>query len=207
MYFWAMGCYKLTYNHLQIVRTGEDQSLGRGENGVGLMVSGLNHAMHKMSEGGLFAKKDSEVIVLGDSEAVNGAGHMAMVAGNDKKGWTYVASGGRVDTDGNAIIGGDSVPILENKTTTPELANRASALKYLSRFDLKASIKTTYSLAMKAVNATYNSASGYYHVLFNNCGHVVRDGLEAINVYGGGTFTVSPNMRFMEMLNGGPIIR
>jgi hypothetical protein len=43
-----MGCYKLTYNHLQIVRTGEDQSLGRGKNGVGFIVSGLNHAMHSM---------------------------------------------------------------------------------------------------------------------------------------------------------------
>jgi len=42
-----MGCYKLTYNHLQIVRTGEDQSLGRGKNGVGLIVSGFNHAMHQ----------------------------------------------------------------------------------------------------------------------------------------------------------------
>ena len=43
-----MGCYKLTYNHLQIVRTHEDQSLGRGENGVGFIVSGLNHAMHQI---------------------------------------------------------------------------------------------------------------------------------------------------------------
>ncbi len=38
-----MGCHKLTYNHLQIVRTGEDQSLGRGRNGVGLIVGGLYH--------------------------------------------------------------------------------------------------------------------------------------------------------------------
>jgi len=45
-----MGCYKLTYNHLQIVRTGEDQSLGRGKNGVGLIVSGFNHAMHQMTQ-------------------------------------------------------------------------------------------------------------------------------------------------------------
>ncbi|MPT34512.1 MAG: hypothetical protein E2604_05360 [Flavobacterium sp.] len=166
------------------------------------MVNGVNHVLH-----GGFAKKDSEIIVLNDSKAVGGAGHMAMVAGNDKKVWTYVASGGRVDTDGNSIIGGNSVSILENTGTTPELSNRNSALKYLSRYDLKASIKTTYQNAMKAVNAAYKSANGYYHILFHNCGHVVRDGLQAINVYGGERFTSSPNMRYLEMITGGPIIR
>lgn len=53
-----MGCYKLTYNHLQIVRTGEDQSLGRGRNGVGLIVSGLNHAMHDGDRNSMFDDDD-----------------------------------------------------------------------------------------------------------------------------------------------------
>jgi len=72
------------------------------------MVSLLNHFVHSDD---LVAKKDSEIIVLNDAEAVGGVGHMAMLAGNDQKEWTFVASGGRAETDGSTILGGDSIPI------------------------------------------------------------------------------------------------
>lgn len=52
---------------------------------------------------------------------------------------------------------------------------------------------------MKAVNATYNSAKTYYHVLFNNCAHAVSDGLKAIGIYGGDSFI--PNERFYQINN------
>ncbi len=45
--FASMGCLKIAYNHLEIVYKSENQSLGRGRNEVGFIVSGLNHAMHQ----------------------------------------------------------------------------------------------------------------------------------------------------------------
>jgi hypothetical protein len=56
----------------------------------GLITSGLNHLAHEVVSGIEAEKKDSEVIVLEDSKGAQGGGHMGMLAGNDKKGWTYV---------------------------------------------------------------------------------------------------------------------
>jgi hypothetical protein len=52
-----MGCLKIAYNHLEVVYESENQSLGRGRNEVGFIVSGLNHAMHSMS-----STDDSEAV-------------------------------------------------------------------------------------------------------------------------------------------------
>ena len=54
-----MGCLKIAENYLEVVHKTENESLGRGNNGVGLLVSGLNHAAHEMVGGDPPAKKNT----------------------------------------------------------------------------------------------------------------------------------------------------
>jgi hypothetical protein len=160
---------------------------------TGLVVSGLNHAMH-----GGFAKRDSEVVVMLDKEGAHNQGHSAILGGNDKKGWYYASKEGRVgdateNPEGTHLTGGPS----DARKTYYD--TKAQALAANPRYETFMSIKTSYNTAMKAVNATYNSAKTYYHVLFNNCAHAVSDGLEAIGIYGGASFI--PNIRFYQINN------
>jgi hypothetical protein len=113
-----------------------------------------------------------------------------------KKGRIYVNG----EQDGTTATGGTADALRIDKNDNVAMSNKDSAFKYLERYDLKASIRTTYSEAMKAIDVTYKSAQSYYHFVFNNCGHAVADGLEAIGVYGGSSW--QPNIRYLEMLNG-----
>jgi hypothetical protein len=64
--FAPMGCLKIAYNHLEVVYKSENQSLGRGENGVGLIVSGLNHAMHQTKQSKVTTKSKDGVLPPGE---------------------------------------------------------------------------------------------------------------------------------------------
>ena len=160
---------------------------------TGLVVSGLNHAMH-----GGFAKRDSEVDVLLDTEGASGHGHTAMLAGNDKKGWRFVSKEGRAadnssdGQDGNILTGGKSAVL------DVSYATKAEALSNHPLYDRVMSFKTTYGNAMRAINATYKSALSSYHVLLANCGHAVADGLSAIGYYSGSA--LEPKVRYHQIL-------
>lgn len=161
---------------------------------AGLVVSGLNHAMHKMSQ----EKVDSEVNVLLDTEGASGHGHAAMLAGNDKKGWRFVSKEGRAadnssdGQDGTMFTGGKSA-ILDLPYST-----KAEALSNHPLYDRVLTYKTTYSTAMKAINATFRSAISSYHVLLANCGHAVADGLSAIGYYSGSA--LETKVRYEQIL-------
>jgi hypothetical protein len=149
--------------------------------------------MHQMGN-----KRDSEIVVMEDTEGAHDQGHTAILGGNDKKGWYYASKEGRIgdateNPEGTHLTGG---PSDARKTF---YATKAQALTANPRYETFRTFKTTYSTAMKAVNATYDSAKTYYHVIFNNCAHAVSDGLEAIGVYGGDSFI--PNIRFYQINN------
>jgi RHS repeat-associated protein len=167
---------------------------------IGLTVGLLNHAGKKLYPAidRWLQKKDSEVDVLLDTEGASGHGHMAMLAGNDDKGWRFVSKEGRaVDNsgdgqDGNILTGGKSA-ILDRTYAT-----KAQALSNHPLYDRVLSFKTTYSNAMRAINATYRSALSSYHVLTANCGHAVADGLSAIDYYAGSV--IEPKVRYEQIL-------
>jgi hypothetical protein len=160
---------------------------------TGGIVAGLNGVLH-----GGFAKRDSEVDVLLDTEGASGHGHTAMLAGNDKKGWRFVSKEGRAadnssdGQDGNILTGGKSA-VLDRSYAT-----KAEALSNHPLYDRVMSFKTTYGNAMRAINATYKSALSSYHVLLANCGHAVADGLSAIGYYSGSAF--EPKVRYHQIL-------
>ncbi|WP_146194598.1 hypothetical protein [Flavobacterium crocinum] len=141
---------------------------------------------------------DSEVDVLLDTEGALGHGHMAMLAGNDEKGWRFVSKEGRaVDNsadgqDGNMYIGGKSA-VLDLPYPT-----KALVLSEHPVYDRLLTYKTTYSNAMRAINETYRSANSYYHVILANCGHAVADGLSAIGYYSGSA--MEPKVRYEQIL-------
>ena len=56
----------------------------------GLVVYFANHLAHEGAK-----KKDSEVVVMEDKDGAYNQRHMAILGGNDKKGWNFVSKDGR----------------------------------------------------------------------------------------------------------------
>ena len=159
---------------------------------TGLVVSGLNHAMH-----GGFAKNDSEFIYLHDDEGASGLGHSGALAGNDDKGYYYASKDGRAystsekSQDGTILGGGKST------YTYKYYSSKELALQDLSRYESSLAFKTTYRKAMNAINIVHNESKSNYHILFSNCGHAVGAGLKSLDLYGGGSYI--PDDRFRQV--------
>jgi hypothetical protein len=157
---------------------------------AGGIVAGLNDVMH-----GGFAKKDSEVVIMEDTEGAGGKGHMAVGGGNDKKGWKYVSKYAKTDAngdpDGGLVSGGKSTAVLNEYGTRNEMMNANS------EYDKVIRLKCTYKTAMKVINGTYKAALENYHFMMSNCTQAVGAGLNAAGIFSGSSMV--PNTRYLEI--------
>jgi hypothetical protein len=157
---------------------------------IGAMVGALNHA-------GNHINRDSEIDILEDSEGAEGHGHMAIAAGNDKKGWKYVSKYALTDqngeTDGGLVSGGKSLTEFKTYHTRKDMLSDNSQYEKVIRFS------TTYRNAMRAIDNAYSASLESYHVLLSNCAQAVAAGLNAAGIYSG--WSVEPKSRFEQIQN------
>jgi hypothetical protein len=144
---------------------------------------------------GGFAKKDSEVDILEDTDGAGGKGHMAVGGGNDKQGWKYVSKYAKTDVngdpDGGLVSGGKSSAVLS------EYGTRSVMMNANPEYDKVIRLKCTYRTAMRVINGTYKAALEDYHFMMSNCAQAVGAGLNAAGIFSGSSMV--PNTRYLEI--------
>ena len=124
-------------------------------------------------------------------------GHTALAITNDKGGWTFISKDGRVNTDGNEIIGGKSIPTIESFESINEMLDYT---KTNYKYDKIMEIKThNKNLDQKSINAAVKEAKSNYHFLFSNCMDVVEKALQIQNFKTSGA--IYPNNAFADIYN------
>jgi RHS repeat-associated protein len=122
------------------------------------------------------------------------AGHMGVLIGNDKTGWTFISKEGRDKTPwySNVVTGGPSLPAVDKSFST-----KADFDKYksenLKEYTEEVRFQTSESEDKTALDAARESANGWYHIGLNNCADVVSAALESVGLDGGNNTTATPN--------------
>ncbi len=155
-------------------------------------MAGLNHGLH-----GAMERKDSEIVILEDTEGAGEKGHMAVGAGNDKKGWIRVSKYALTDKNGEPDGGLSSVGKSDSFIDTYD--SRDEMMKANPEYDKVIRLKCTYRTAMKVIQGTIKAAQENYHFLFSNCAQAVGAGLESAKLFSGSSLV--PNTRFLELSN------
>jgi hypothetical protein len=160
-----------------------------------------------------------DIIVLNNTKGANvmgmNFGHMAVLIGNDKAGWTYVSKDGRAQStnpndrgqDGTLLGGGKSTQTIKNDGVFKTLEG-ALGSDLVKGFDQGFRIETSADQDAKATSVATESAKSDYNVITSNCADVATDALESTGKNGGtidvaveiGTVVktrpVAPNDRF-----------
>lgn len=160
---------------------------------IGGIVAGLNHTMHNIQP-----NKRDDIIILNASDGAGGKGHSGLIIGNDKDGYIYMASDGRVDSSGNTWIGG------KNDATIKTFKTRQDAIDFARKqykYDGSITIKTTTKQDLGATTRAMKQLQNNYHFLFNNCNHIVSAALSGAGLSQYGGYSVIPNYNFKEIKN------
>ena len=160
---------------------------------TGGIVAGLNGAMHKIE-----VKSPKDIIILNASDGAGGKGHSGMIIGNDKDGYIYMASDGRVDSSGSTWMGG------KNDTTVKTFKTRQEAMDFAKtqyHYDDSITIKTTAKQDLGAATRAMKQLQSNYHFLFNNCNHIISAALTGAGLSQYGGYSVIPNSNFQELKN------
>ncbi len=133
----------------------------------------------------------NDIVVLNNSKGAQVAGksfgHMAVLIGNDKDGWTYVSKDGRADSngdgnqDGTILTGGKSTQTIKSFETLED----AMSSDVVGNYDQGFQIETTADQDAEATTAAKESAKSDYHVISSNCADVATDALESADKNGG----------------------
>jgi hypothetical protein len=145
-----------------------------------------------------------DIIVLLAPKGANGAGHMGILIGNDKDGWTYMSKDGA-----NNLIGlfGESN---FNRTTFSNFE------KFLISDEIKREengngapytqglyFKTSADQDNTATAAMEKAGKEYYNVFTNNCADAVGEALKSVNIDPGydenGDMPLIPNTQFSNI--------
>ena len=157
---------------------------------TGLIVSGLNHAMH-----GGFAKK-YKLHVLEDFEGANGAGHQALVGDVDGD-LLYVSKDGTNENHGvygeakNTIKTFDSFKAIDDYYST-----KVSPGKH---YDSRLTFKVTKTQMQTALKTAIRLAKMPYDLLNNSCTTIVQFGLMSAGILNYKDFNTVPNQSFKTM--------
>ncbi|WP_316634373.1 DUF6443 domain-containing protein [uncultured Flavobacterium sp.] len=163
----------------------------------------------------------NDIIVLNNPKGAGGYGHMAMLVGDDKKGWTFISKEGRNKEPlySNEVTGGPALtPLIKQFKTLDDFRAAQSEDKNLGGYTQDVRLETTEKQDQAAKEATTESAESWYNVIFANCADAVSDGLKAADLNPGYTETKSngyvqsggsptetlnpkPSVRFEEVKN------
>lgn len=159
---------------------------------TGLVVSGLNHAMH---DG--FAKK-YDVTSLHDYEAANGAGHDSLAFENEDGTQHYVSKDG---TEGgqNGGVFGKSTYTIGDFDSIDAINDNYAANHDGKRYDITGVYRATRAQINRGIVVAEAIAKSYYCLVGNSCTDVLSMGLSA--TYGSGFFKTAlknpiPNINF-----------
>jgi hypothetical protein len=136
-----------------------------------------------------------DIIVLNNPNGAGGFGHMAMLVGDDKNGWTFISKEGRNKDPwySNEVSGGPALkPLIKEFNTLDDFRNEQIKDKNLGGYTEDVRLDTTPAQDKKAKEATTESANTWYSVLFANCADAVSDGLKATGLDPGFTTTTYP---------------
>jgi RHS repeat-associated protein len=167
----------------------------------------LNNPLRFIDPDGMEA---DDIIVLNNPKGAGGFGHMAMLVGDDKNGWTFISKEGRNKEPlySNEVTGGPALtPLIKTFNTLDDFRTAQSENKNLGGYTQELRLETTKEQDEAAKEATTESAGSWYNVGFSNCADAVSDGLEAAGLEPGnvtsneGLFSATalpskPNARF-----------
>jgi RHS repeat-associated protein len=126
--------------------------------------------------------KPSDIILLLNPKGAGSAGmsfgHMAMLIGNDKTGWTFISKDGRRDGDGNMFTGGKSESS-SIKFETKEQFDKQKAGRGLKAYTKEVRFKTTEKQDADAIQAGSASVKTDYKVVGASCVDACSDALKA----------------------------
>ncbi|MCL1666561.1 hypothetical protein M2T82_00645 [Elizabethkingia ursingii] len=174
---------------------------------IGGIVAGLNHALHKMdshlAENTEVTTVNSEnspkdIIILNASDGAGGKGHSGLIIGNDRDGYIYMASDGRVDYSGSMFMGGKNDSTIKTFKTRQEAMNFA---KTQYNYDDSITISTSSQQDLAAATRAMKQLQSNYHFLFNNCNHIISAALTGAGLSQYGGYSVVPNINFKELKN------
>ncbi len=160
---------------------------------VGGVVAGLNHTLHMIK-----TESSKDIIILNASDGAGGKGHSGLIIGNDKDGYIYMVSDGRVDSSGSTWMGG------RNDSNIKTFKTRQEAMDYAKtqyHYDDSITIKTTAKQDLGAATRAMKQLRSNYHFLFNNCNHIISAALSGAGLSQYGGYSVIPNFNFKELKN------
>ncbi|WP_294230018.1 DUF6443 domain-containing protein [uncultured Chryseobacterium sp.] len=140
----------------------------------------------------------SDIIILNASEGAGGKGHSGLIIGNEKDGYIYIASNGRVDSSGSMWMGG------KNDVTIKVFKTRLEAMNFAKtqyKYDDSITIKTNRAQDLAASQRAIEQTQSNYHFLFNNCNHIISAALVGAGLSQFGGISVVPNGNFKELKN------
>ena len=124
----------------------------------------------------------SDIIVLNNPNGASGYGHMAVLIGNDKTGWTFVSKEGRDKTAwySNELTGGPALkPLIGVYTNLDAFKKAQESDANLGAYSQNVRLTATSTQDKTALNTTQKAATSWYNVGFSNCADAVSDGLKA----------------------------
>ncbi len=138
------------------------------------------------------------ILARNGATGINGhyAGHIGVLIGSDKNGWTFISKEGR-DKSANApwysneLTGGPALPpkVISFKTKS-EFDKYKS--EHMSEYTEEVRFKTTEEQDKKATKAAIESGKTWYNAFCNNCADTVSDALEAAGLDGGTSTSTTP---------------
>ncbi len=126
-----------------------------------------------------------DVIVLNNPKGASGYGHMAILVGNNKTGWTFISKEGRDKTAwySNIVTGGPALKPKIQTFTSLEAFQKAQKIDSdLAAYTESIRFKTTEEEDETVRKVVTESAKSWYNVAFSNCADACSDGLESIGL-------------------------
>ncbi|MCB0644362.1 MAG: hypothetical protein KDC44_22110, partial [Phaeodactylibacter sp.] len=164
-------------------------------------------------------EKPEDIIVIINKDAVYGAGHVGLLIGDDKSGWTYISKDGRADTDndgnqnGTILSGGESrQTVLINEFNTLDDALNDERLS--AAYDEGYRLETTPEQDEKAIEVATEDAKSKYSLFLSSCADTCTKALESVGFDGGGyqsdkkwvgvTYSDLPIKRYNQIVKNNP---
>lgn len=132
----------------------------------------------------IFADPDGrDIVLVNDGKTLFGLGHMAMLIGNNKDGWTYYSKGGR---EGGSSEGSSNNAISGGPAATTKFIPYSSLNQFFkdqSRYTDYVYIKSDNDGIMR--KTAEREVTSRYNLFVNNCADAVTATLEAGGINGG----------------------
>lgn len=148
-----------------------------------------------------------DVIVLNNPNGASGYGHMAVLVGSDKTGWTFVSKEGRNKEPwySNEVTGGSALaPKIKVFTSLDAFQQAQKDDKDLGNYTQNVRLTSTEAQDKTVLSTSTESAKSWYNVGFSNCADAVSDGLKSVG-FDPGYKTVGVSIDDNPWSSGNPI--